>query len=401
MNFYAACVTREDAILAATEAKRWYPRASITDESNGRITLTELVRIDQFAEFEANMKAFRERYDGVVYDLDDPNQNRQARSDRLAIGKVISKLDKSHKELKAPLLEQVKIVDGERKRIKDSLLDIQGKIKVQIEQHEARIEAEKQRVQALIDHITGLAEFDFEPDSSLITAHLADLEAINPEAEEYAPRQADATLAHRQVSRTLETILAARVKYEAEQAELERLRAEEEARKRAEHEERIRKEAAERERRIAEENARKQAEAAKRREQAIEEEKRRAERRAKEVEEKRKAEAEAARRREAEMKKRAEQEAKDAAERAIQEERRRVEEAWKKKEEKRKADEAKAARKAANKRHRAQVRQMALEDLARVCSEAQSATGWTTEQLAEAIFKAAVSGEIRHINVYF
>lgn len=363
--------------------------------------MTELIRIDQFAEFEANMSEFKQRYDGVVYDLDDPKQNRQARSDRLAIGKVISRLDKAHKELKGPLLEQVRVVDGERKRIKDSLLDIQGKIKAQIEQHEARIEAEKQRVQSLIDHITGLAEFDAEPDSSVITARLADLQAINPEAEEYAPRQADATLAHRQVSRTLDIMLADRVKYEAEQAELARLRAEEEARKQAEHEERIRKEAAEREKRIAEENARKQAEAAKRREQAIEEKKRRAERRAKEAEEKSAMMAKAAKRREAEMKKRAEQEAKDAAERAIQEERRRVEEVWRQKEEKRKADEAKAARKAANKRHRAQVRQMALEDLVKVCSAAQSETGRTTEQLAEAVFLAAVNGEIRHVKVHF
>ena len=64
---------------------------------------TDIVEFDEFA---GKLAEFRQRYDGVVYDLAVPEQEKQARSDRYAIGKVVSALDAKHKELKEPLKRQ-------------------------------------------------------------------------------------------------------------------------------------------------------------------------------------------------------------------------------------------------------------------------------------------------------
>jgi len=59
------------------------------------ITSTEVV---EFREFEKNLSEYKYRYEGVIYDITVPEQDKQARSDKLAIGKVIAKLDSAHKD---------------------------------------------------------------------------------------------------------------------------------------------------------------------------------------------------------------------------------------------------------------------------------------------------------------
>lgn len=365
--------------------------------------MNELVRIQEFSDFDTKLAEFRDRYDNVVYDLEDPKQNRQARSDRFAIGKVVANLDRAHKELKAPLLEQVRLVDGERKRIKDDLLGIQNRIKSQIEEHEARIKAAEEAVQKRIDSISVLAEFDewsVPATSGQIKQRIAVLLASNPEAVEYEPRQADAALAYRQTERTLTDMLAKRVTYEEEQAELERLRAEKEARERQEREDRIRREAEEKAKREAEELARKKAEEAKRREQAIRKEKERAEAAAKQAEERRKAEAEAATKREKDLKeraardkadaeKRAQQAAKQAEKRAAQAERDKLLAEQRKREAAELKAKEEAERKARNKAHMAKVEAEAIEDIKDAMRTPQS------------VLEAIKAGKIRHVRIIY
>lgn len=56
--------------------------------------------IAEFKEFDKQLSEFLSQYDGVVYDLTDPKQEKTARSDKYAIGKAISALDARHKEIK-------------------------------------------------------------------------------------------------------------------------------------------------------------------------------------------------------------------------------------------------------------------------------------------------------------
>lgn len=377
--------------------------------------MNDLMKIVEFSEFDKQLAEFKDRYENVVYNLDDPTQNKQARSDKFAIGKVISKLDRTHKELKAPLKERVDLIDGERKRIKDQLLRTQGKIKAQIEDHEARKKAIADAIEARIAAIYALATDTIDGDSAEIKQRIEALERIDPESVDFDSRNADAALAVRKVGNELAQRLADVERYEAEQAELARLRAEEEKRIREEREARIRKEAEDRAKREAEALARKKAAEAEAREQALKEEREAAKRRAakaeqarkdaieqakrdaEKAEQARKEAIETAKRLAAEAKVRAEQEAKQAAERAAQlaatAERNRLEAL--RREEEAKAEKARkeAQRKAERKEHREKVERDALKDIISI---------WTDLDLSPGLVLQAIKdGKIRRVRIEY
>lgn len=202
-------------------------------------------QIIEFNEFESQLAEFKGKYDGVVYDLTVPEDEKQARSDRLTIGKVIANLDRKHKDLKAPLKAQTDLIDGERKRIKDDLLNVQEKIKSQIKQHDDAIQAHAEMLQGKVEFISNLClPTELEQESGEIAELLEQAKLIIVD-DSYEHRKADATLAQVDTIKTLESRLASRVKYEEEQAELEKLRAESEARKQKDREDAIRREAEE------------------------------------------------------------------------------------------------------------------------------------------------------------
>lgn len=299
-------------------------------------------QIAEFNEFEFKLEAFKKKYDGVVYDLDDPDQDKQARSDRLSVGKVIASLDRKHKELKAPLKEKVDLIDGERKRIKDDLLNVQGKIKGQIEAHEQKIAEHAEMLGNKVQAIYDLGEFgEFEkPDSESLKARLCALKEIEID-DSYEFRKADATLAEVETVKKLSTMLAEVMKQEAEQAELERLRKEKEERERADREEKIRQEAAAKAKLDAENKAKAEQERAEQEKTAAIKAQQEAEQRAKFAAEN------------------AERQAREAAEQAAQKERARIErehkEALAREAAKTKAEEAKKAKQA----HRAKIHKQA------------------------------------------
>ena len=129
-------------------------------------------QVVEFQEFETNLAEYKDRYLDVVYDLTDTVQMKLAKSDKLAIGKTVSALDKRHKEIKSPLQEQVTLLDGERKRIKDGLRDIQDSIKGQIETHEAAIKAEQDALLRRASAPRDLTEFDTPPTVEMVRERL-------------------------------------------------------------------------------------------------------------------------------------------------------------------------------------------------------------------------------------
>lgn len=359
--------------------------------------MNELMKIVEFSEFDNQLAEFKDRYENVVYNLDDPTQNKQARSDKFAIGKVISKLDRTHKELKAPLKERVDLIDGERKRIKDQLLRTQGKIKAQIEDHEARKQAIADAIEARIAAIYALATDTIDGDSAEIKLRIEALDRIDPESVDFNTRNADAALAVRKVGNELAQRLADVERYEAEQAELARLRAEEEKRAREEREARIRKDAEDRAKREAEELARKKAAEAEARERALKEAIEQAKRDAEQAEQARKDAAAKAKLDAVEAKVRAEQEAKQAAERAAKlaatAERNRLEALRRDEEEKAEKARKDAQRKAERKEHREKIDGYALQDLIDLERKDDLSPG--------SVLQAIKDGKIRRVRIEY
>lgn len=196
-----------------------------------------------FEEFETNLAAYKDRYDGVIYDLADEDENKQARSDKLAIGKVIARLDTAHKEAKAPLKEKVDLIDGERKRIKDGLLLVQDGIKSQLVEHEAKIEAHESALLARVEAIKALQVFDIPMTVDLVTERLEQACALVID-DSFQHYEKEAVFARVKVIEYLSPVLVGLVETKKAAEEEERQREEQAAAQQKLREEQIARDAA-------------------------------------------------------------------------------------------------------------------------------------------------------------
>ncbi|WP_291349803.1 MULTISPECIES: hypothetical protein [unclassified Acinetobacter] len=184
---------------------------------------------------------------------------------RDAIGSLAMKVSKSKtliekcgKELVAEQKAQIKLIDDDRISIVKKFDLLRDEI---LAPRDAWEKAEEDRVKKHQDSIIGikmaadlLQKYPEEWASENIKVAIRDLEnvQIDPSFEEF---EQEAKIAKLETLEKLRTALSAREKYEAEQAELERLRKAEQERLQREHEERIAKEAADKERLEAEAKA--------------------------------------------------------------------------------------------------------------------------------------------------
>lgn len=212
-------------------------------------------------------------------------------------------LDSIGKDLVAELKEVPKKIDAERKRMRDLLDAWKDEVRRPLTEWEEAEAARVARHQGEIDKINLRLECR-DLDSAELKANIAWLEGLAI-SEAWQEFEAEAARAKDKALIALREALLAREKFEAEQAELERLRAEAAAREQKEREERIAREAAEAERLAAERRAQEERDATTRREA---EAKAAAERRELEL----KLQAEQAEREKVEAQRRAEQAERDA-----------------------------------------------------------------------------------------
>jgi len=214
---------------------------------------------------EPYLQKIRDEIDAFVPDVSTRKGREAIASIAYKVARSKTALDNVGKDLVADLKEIPKKIDAERKRMRDTLdawqeegrrplNDWQAAEDTRVDRHQARI----QQLRDLVDVETLFAEgIRFKIDN-------AEAVVIDEGFEEFEAE------AHQVKARTLESLrasLARQEKYEAEQAELERLRAETAAREQKEREERIAREAEERARREAEQKAQAEREAVLRREQ--------------------------------------------------------------------------------------------------------------------------------------
>ncbi|KCY49812.1 hypothetical protein J715_1524 [Acinetobacter baumannii 1571545] len=243
----------------------------------------------------------------------------------LKISKSKTLIEKCGKELVAEQKAQIKVIDDDRISIVKKFDSLRDEI---LAPRDAWEQAEKDRV---AKHEESILSINFyktaviaDKDSVWLKGVIRNVEeiVIDSSFEEF---EEQAKIAKYETLEFLRTTLAAREKYEAEQAELERLRKSEQERLQREHEERIAHEAAERARLEAERKAKEEAERVEREKQeaiakAEREKREAAEREARLVAEKEAAELRAQHAAEAERKRiEAEQAAKIEAERKAEE----------------------------------------------------------------------------------
>lgn len=210
------------------------------------------------------LQKIREEIDGFVPDVTTRKGREAIASIAYKVARSKTALDNVGKELVAELKEVPKKIDAERKRMRDLLEGWQAEVRRPLTEWEEAEEARKAKHQAGIDQINLRLECR-DLDSAELKSNIAWLEgmAIGDGWEEY---ETEAARAKEKALAALRDALVVREKYEAEQAELERLRAEAAAREQKEREERIAREAAEAERLTAERRAQEERDAAARRE---------------------------------------------------------------------------------------------------------------------------------------
>ena len=186
---------------------------------------------------------------------------------RDAIGSLAMKISKSKtliekygKELVAEQKAQIKLIDDDRIAIVKKFDALRDEI---LAPRDAWEKAEEDRVAKHTGAIRAIRSLYDEntanQEAHVIKGYIFDLEKLEVDSS-FEEFEQEAKIAKFETLEKLRTALASREKYEAEQAELERLRKEQLEREKRERDERIAKEAAEKATREAEEKARFEAE---------------------------------------------------------------------------------------------------------------------------------------------
>lgn len=195
-------------------------------------------------------------------------------------------LDGVGKELVDRLKEQPKLIDSERKRVRDILDALRDEVRKPLTDWE---EAEESRISNIRQRIESMKLIPSDGTSEQLKTHLFRLKSTEIN-DSFAELKSDAALAKMDAITRTEGLIEKATIAENEKAELERLRKEAEQKAQAEREERLIKEAEERARKQTEESAQKainEARAAEERAKAQAFEAQERERIAKENEEKR------------------------------------------------------------------------------------------------------------------
>lgn len=341
----------------------------------------------------------KSKVNSVILDVSTPSGREQIRSLAAKIARSKTALDGMGKELKAEWKARCDAIDGERRKIWDELEALQHQVRQPLTDFENK---EKERVsahEAALEKLASFKNFVHGDETGRPTPadRLEQIIAISAEFygtrnwEEFAERANNQQAAN---DAALKQALDARRKYDAEQAELERLRREEEARKQKEREDAIAKEAAEKAKRDAEEKAAKEAaerDAAAKAEQArIQREKDEADARAKKAEDDRIA---------AEAKAKADAEAAEKKRLADIEQARKDEEA---RQQKIRDDEAAAAAKReADKKHKSSINNAAKDDIYSILSTGLDSTDPKLVDVAKAVVEAIARGSVRNVKIIY
>lgn len=217
------------------------------------------------------LKHIRDQIDAFVPDVSTRKGRDAIASIAYTVARSKTALDNRGKELVAELKEIPNKIDAERKRVRETLDAWQEEVRRPLTEWQAEEDARIDLHNDAIQAIKNRAVFDQPPSAAQVEHAIAELEplAIDDSWDEFLP---EAARAKDQTLIMLRAVLVQRREFEAEQAELARLRAEAEARAQADRDAAIAREAAERAQNEAEQRAQAEREAAARREQQLIEE---------------------------------------------------------------------------------------------------------------------------------
>ena len=206
--------------------------------------LAELKPIAAYDEFRAQLAELRESNSKAVFDYEDPQGNKDARSHVFQLRKTRTAIDKARKQEKESSLNYGRQVDAEAK-------DIMAEVELMIDVHsaplkaiEAKEAARKQEIESKYDLIISLGLVGINDSIAAIKVSIEKLAELTPD-DSFDEFMAEATREHKKSSEALNAALESAVKAEAEKAELQKLRDEQAERDQLERDKRIAEDAVE------------------------------------------------------------------------------------------------------------------------------------------------------------
>lgn len=192
-------------------------------------------------------------------DMEKASDRKKLASIAYAVAKAKTAIDGTGKDLVAEAKAKIKVVDNNRKQVRDELDALRDRIRQPVTEWEDAEKAKQAEIDRLIDEMEAAAQSS-ENGERLTAAELQQrLESIR----QYGEHENDAVRSKATDSiKFLQDAVAAAEQHEAQQAEIARLQAEQQAREQAERDARIAAEAAERAKAEAEAKARAEQEAA-------------------------------------------------------------------------------------------------------------------------------------------
>ena len=174
-------------------------------------------------------------------------------------------IDGEGKDLVSEAKAKIKVVDDNRKAVRDKLDTLRDTIRQPVTDYEQAEQARLAAIQAVLDQLDTLAAND--SDGLRLSAeqlHMRKHQAAALAKNDYGDMAADVAAKAESTLKYLDTAIAAAEEYEQQQAEIERMRTEQAAREQADHEAKIAAEAAEKARAEAEAKAKAEREASER-----------------------------------------------------------------------------------------------------------------------------------------
>ena len=175
-------------------------------------------------------------------------------------------IDGEGKDLVSAAKAKIKVVDDNRKAVRDKLDTLRDTIRQPVTDYEQAEQERLAAIQAVLDQLDTLASAN-DSDGQRLSAeqlHMRKHQAAALAKNDYGDMAADVAAKAESTLKYLDTAIAAAEEYEQQQAEIERMRTEQAAREQADHEAKIAAEAAEKARAEAEAKAKAEREASER-----------------------------------------------------------------------------------------------------------------------------------------
>lgn len=235
------------------------------------MTIEQAAQVFTSQELDDFLKQIEDEALSFVPDITTDKGRKECASKARAIASQKVKLDDLGKELVAEWKTKSKLVDDSRKKARDFLDSLRDKVREPLTKWENAEKERRETIELLVEDLENLSKstnfngIELELTSEDLKVNLKHAKDFNIDEDKLAEYTARAAQTKDRVIRILEAKIEARLKYEAEQEELSRLKKEREEKEERERIEKIKREAAEQARINAEneaaENIRKEREA--------------------------------------------------------------------------------------------------------------------------------------------